>query len=114
MARKKQSDEAADTADSAVQGISLVTDGEGRVKIPDPVVPKTDEPEAVTEKEKPKAESLVPDVNVPVGHLVSELARNAGAVRLNRLAVLARNNRDVRWLLEQYTELNSLLNTNTK
>ena len=89
-----------------VKGLNKPPADERRVKIPDPVVPVVLEFKAEKPKEaKTKPAPVAADVHVPASHVIGELTRNRDAQRLYRLEALARNDADVKWLLEQHSKL---------
>lgn len=92
-----------------VTGTSRIFDGVS-VRLPDPYV----EPKIATkpvEKNKEATPHAPKDIEVGSAHIIKTIARTSEQNRMTRLVELARTDNDVKWLVEQFQDLNSILQT---
>ncbi len=81
-------------------GTERIFSKDGALKMPDPVYPTY--PDQGGTRKKEAKESLPQDYRQSPEDIVKSLSTNAMDSKIYRLTVLARKNRDVAWLLDQY------------
>lgn len=113
MAKKSQvqvenaAEESAATPPAPVTGTSRVIGASG-VFIPGPTIFKAPAQEAPKPVEQKKTDRSAPFTVVTSQHILKSLAKGALHNKLSKLTAMARKNRDIAWLLDEYKTLKTI------